>query len=78
MAGRSRPVVGAGRAAGLGETWPVAGPVACLPCPTLSVKGAAHRLRRQPRAAALDPEPSSARRVAGAGRHGPAPANGHQ
>ena len=32
MAGRSRPVVGAGRAAGLGETWPVAGPVACLPC----------------------------------------------
>jgi hypothetical protein len=45
-----------------GRGWPAT-------VPTLNVKGAQHRLRRQPQAAAFDPEPSSARLLAGAGRH---------
>jgi len=50
--------------------WAVVGTGGLPTVPTLSVQGAAHHLRRRPRAAALDPEPSSARRLAEAGGHG--------
>jgi hypothetical protein len=63
--------VGSGRAAALGaavETPAVAGVGGLPTVPPLGVKGASHPLRGRPRAAALDPEPLAARRVAvGAG-----------
>ena len=50
----------------LGQAAVVVGAGGLPAVPPLGVKGASHRLRRQP-AAARDPEPRSARRVAGAG-----------